>query len=272
MTTRVRYPSIALALLAACVVQARDEAYLVTTVHSRSVNGYQRSRAADGGFKPEYFAIANGGPLAGTTLETRMEEVGFPRLAGVLGQYLATQNYFLAPNEASADLLLVVYWGATGQAYTTLDTSLRVAMTGTNGEDIQLLQALRDRVIAEQAQLLGYAEELHKHDDIRRSMSQTSSRFDELWFEVAEPRFYVIVAAYDFRETVRNKNKKLLWLTRVSIRSPGNSFGKEFSPMLAKAARYFGQDLGLLRREQLEARVEIGEMEVLGVAPEPSKE
>jgi len=268
MTTGVRCCTIALALLGACAARASEESSLLTAVHARTVGGYQRPRAPDGGFKREYYALANGGALPGTTLEQRMEHVGFPQLAGVLGQYLATQNYFLAPNEASADLLLVVHWGATGQTSSTIDTNLHLAMSSGSGsaEDIQILQQMRDRVTAEHAQLLGYAEEMHAQDDYRRFVTG-SNRYNDLRSEVEEPRYYLVVSAYDFRETVRKKNRKLLWVTRVSIRSPGNSFAGEFSEMIAKAARHFGRDVGLLRRDELEARVEIGEMEVLGVAP-----
>jgi hypothetical protein len=60
-----------------------------------------------------------------------------------------------------------------------------------------------------------------------------------------------------------------LWQTRVSVRSPGNSFDQSFSPMLKSASRFFGQDSGrLVRSDETKGTVEMGDLKFLGEAKE----
>ena len=57
-------------------------------------------------------------------------------------------------------------------------------------------------------------------------------------------------------------------MTRVSVRTPGNSFDESVTAMLKNASHYFGRDSGkLVRGEELRGRVELGELKYLGIAP-----
>ena len=235
--------------ITAATFAAREESFLVTSVHSRTIDGYQRPRTDTGEFKPEYYAISNGGAVAGSWQDNAVDKVPFSSLAKPLGELLARQNYHLAKDKDSADLLLVVHWGAT--------------MTADRAPS----QQLREMLTAENARMLGYTEIIERHKELRAVGSGASS-YLELDQEIVKPRYYLVVSAYDFRSTALEGKRRLLWITRVSIRSAGNSFAREFSGMLAKAAPYFGQNTErLLRQDEITTRVEIGELQVIGSTP-----
>lgn len=59
-----------------------------------------------------------------------------------------------------------------------------------------------------------------------------------------QDRLYLMIAALDAMALV-NKEKKLLWRTRISIESLRNSLPESLSVMLASAAPYFGRDTEL---------------------------
>lgn len=124
------------------------------------------------------------------------------------------------------------------------------------------------------AQLLGYVREINGRFDSPSRFAGAGSYYDDLISDIESARYYVIIAAYDFRAAARRQERKLLWVTRVSIQAQGNKFNESLQEMLANASRYFGQDSGHLIRRYQEGSVNIGELKVLGVEPDspPPKE
>lgn len=268
-----------------------------TAVFSRVSNEYRRERLPDGLFKPEYFAIANGGMVPGTSRDETVDRVTYPQIAGLVLPQLARQGYHYAKAAGQATLLLVLHWGNTipynninyqqslvpaGQAVSQLQ---QLKNGGAVGADLdaasaQLEQALmsvnmenlvRDQFVAPNARLLGYIEDINESNDIRR-FAGGGQRYTDLMADVEEPRYYVIISAYDFREATEHGRQKLLWVTRVSVRTPGNSFDDSVAAMLKNASHYFGQDSGrLIRGEEIKGRVELGDLKFLGEAKEPEK-
>jgi hypothetical protein len=278
---------------------------LVTSVHSKTVNGYQRHKQPDGSFKPEYYALSNGGAVTGTTRDDSIERLAFPQLAQVLGQHLAAKNYFLAKDAKSASLLIVVYWGRTapfvdmnsnlaidqlssavtafnhdtqtGAAPTLEDVAARDSRKFKAFDDmwaslatLDFFNGVRQRASQDNAVLLGYIDEMNRVNDVRR-LSAGNDYYLELRDDIEESRYYLVILAYDFRDMVDRKHRKLLWGTRVSIRAQHHAFDRDFAAMLAKASRHLGQDSGgLLRNYDPKGRVDIGEMEVIGIGPSPT--
>jgi hypothetical protein len=279
-----------------------------SAVFAWAAKDYQRQIQPSGRPAREYYAISNGGVMPGTVFDRSVAAVEFPEVAGVLAQHLGRQNYFLAPNASSADLLLVVHWGTT---VPFADTNERFAMDqlasamgqmnvahppgrfggalpsgqpgiGPDGSprnpidsgslllELQMFQSMRQRALLPTAQLLGYVSAVDEANDLRRYF--TNSTFNELIAEVSDPRYYIIVSAYDFRKTVHEQKAKLLWQTRISITSRGLRFRDHFGDMLASGVRYYGKDMKkqLIRRNLRDVRVDIGEATVVGVAgPSP---
>lgn len=290
--------------VAAC--GAADNA-ITTAVYSQVGNGYSRVKQPNGRFAPEYYAIANGGMLPGTTRDQTVDRLSYPQVAGLVAEFLGRQNYFLAKDKSQARLLLVLHWGATipfadatyaaavnqsaesmtrmkelgggpgavpdagaGPFGTTEGAAARSAEADFEQQMMLLLQEndRRDRANEHNARLLGYLREINEHNGIQR-WAGGGHYFDDLRADLEEKRYYVVISAYDFREATERQKLKLLWVTRVSVRSPGHSFDGQLAAMLASAHRYFGQDSGrLVRQYTPDGRVEIGETEVIGIAPD----
>jgi hypothetical protein len=83
-----------------------------------------------------------------------------------------------------------------------------------------------------------------------------------LFDDLEEPRYYVVVKAYEFRAAVETRESKLLWITRMSVRAKGRDFDESVRPMISRAAHYFGRPTDRLIRDY-NVKVEMGEALVL---------
>jgi len=132
----------------------------------------------------------------------------------------------------------------------------------------------RDRANERNARLLGYLREINENNGIQR-WAGGGDYFNDLRADIEEPRYYVVISAYDFRKTVEQKEAKLLWVTRVSVRAPGNDFADSIDAMIRSASKQFGRDSGRLLRqyEDRKGSVEVGEATVVGtISDEAVKE
>ena len=291
MKQAIRLMICGLALLASALPAAETVA---TVVYSRVGKGYQREHLADGAFKPEHYALANGGRIAGTSSDNTIDRVTYPEVAEIAARLLAQQNYHYAQSREQAKLLLVLNWGAT-LSYNNVNYSRAVqelskivtllneskmyqesARTDSDMGDVDVMtdqllmlrmeNRARDAINLPNAQLLGYLDAINDADGIQR-WAGGGDRYNDLIADIEEPRYYIVITAYDFPELLKGGKKRLLWQTRVSVRSPGNSFDDSLVPMLKSASKYFGRDSGkLVRGEEEKARVELGELKFLGEA------
>ena len=129
---------------------------------------------------------------------------------------------------------------------------------------MQAERADQSRRDEQTAKVLGYTDELARNNDMARFAG--SDRFNVLINEVQEPRYYVVVTAYDFDEITNQKKKKRKpdpeWITRFSIRTRGNDFMDRIDDMAMRAGNYFGRESGRLIRQRT-GEVEIGDMQVI---------
>lgn len=292
---------------------------VATAVYARVGNGYQREALQGGAFKPEYYALSNGGRVFGTAADETVDRVTYPEVAAIAMRLLARQNYYYAQSKEQAKLLIVLQWGNTiapnqtnysqsvgsaAAAYADLVAvtgpqgpgSVGVGMTsggvvgigdGGNADPgaadafesalIRLFSEnrARDQINELNSKVLGYFDELNESNDIRR-WAGGGDRYNDLIADVEETRYFMVISAYDFPELERSGKKKLLWQTRVSVRSPGNTFDNTVAAMLKSASKHFGQDnRRLIRDEETKGTVEMRDLEFLGEAKEgkqpPSK-
>ena len=142
------------------------------------------------------------------------------------------------------------------------DSALQQSLVIANSANRQ-----RDRQDTENASILGYVHEMKRVEGFQMSAALRQRRQDIL-DEVEESRYYVVLMAYDFQELLKNKQKKLLWETRFSIRQRRNDFSKELAAMVESAARYFGENsYGLKRKSLREEHVNLGELKIIRVEP-----
>lgn len=274
------------------LLQAADDT-VSTAVFSRVSKEYQRERLHDGTFKPEYYALGNGGMVAGTDRDKSVEAVPYPEVAALVMEQLARRNYFYAQKAEQATLLIVIHWGNTrpfndinlkqsmgdaSRAFSTLQqlklgNASQADLDSANAELEQLLMQVQmqrmvlNTYVAPNARLLGYIEDINDSNDIRRLTGVGEDRYRDMMADVEESRYYVIVSAYDFPELLKHGKQRLLWVTRVSVRGPGNRFDESVAAMLKNASAYFGRESGkLIRGEELRGRVELGDLKFLGEA------
>lgn len=137
---------------------------------------------------------------------------------------------------------------------------------------LHMFNRQREEANAWNARILGYMDEINRRNGPAR-WAGGGSHYDDLIADIEEPRYYVILTAYDVAQTNREGRPKLQWVTRISIRAQGNRFGDKLVAMLAAGARYYGKDSGqLIRRYERTPRVEIGEATVVGVVPGAPRE
>ena len=295
-----------LLLLAVTTAQATNER-IITAVYSHTYNGYQRSKAADGTFPREYYALANGSYLPGVGADASIDKVKFPQIAGLTAQLLAAHNYLLAPDAKQAQLLLVITWGKTiplndgvfhdhqeafGNAMNRVAQAKGApagrfnAMTGPaspqsfaeNDEaeaalvQLNMANDMRRKANEYNAQLLGYVDEINQREGPAR-FAGAGTAFDDLNEDIENERYFFVVSAYDFPTAVKTGQRKLLWATRVSVQAQGNKFNETAAYLLAKASKYFGQDSGrLIRQYDPEGKVRLGELQIVGIVPDPRKQ
>jgi len=291
--------------LASAEMQAAKDS-IVTAVYSKTVNGYKRQLDADGSPKPEYYAIANGKYMQGALKDASIDEVKFPTIAGTVAKFLAKQNYHLANDMQSADLLLMISWGTTipfndGQYRNHLDrfsnaqnlanttAAAAAANPGMTIEGIQspqfavaqaaqsaleqelmtmaMFEDMRMDANEQNARLLGYIEEINHRNNPSR-FGGAGSAYDDLISDIENERYFVIIAAYDFQVALKEGKSKPLWVTRVSIQKYGNKFDKALATMISRASDHFGNQSGRLVRQYHQGEVTFGELKVISVVGE----
>ncbi len=286
-----------------------NEKPLPVIYYSRAAPGYERPRGPDGKPQVEHYALSYGGRVDGTTWSEGMSKENFPKIAGVVAEQLAKQNYFYAQDAKSADLLLVIHWGQTipfnqgnftdqvnnlGVALTNLQAAQNVApppvpnspeaAAGASEQaaaqqlDVQLAAAqlesslvgmdmenrVRDRRGEEIARVIGYVDEMRRMSDLGGFVGE--DRFTTLRNEVENPRYYIVLTAYDFKQATQKGKRNVLWTSRISIDTRGNNFMDRMEQMVTRAANSFGQNTNRLVRERT-GEVEIGDAIVVGTEP-----
>jgi hypothetical protein len=130
-----------------------------------------------------------------------------------------------------------------------------------------MMNRSRNQMNARTAHLLGYMGTINKADGPQR-YAGGGDLYDDLVADIEEARYYIILSAYDFQKTVRQKSTKLQWVTRMSMRAPGNSFADKAASMIAYSSSRFGQNTeGLERKLYPQYKVNLEDIRFLGEAP-----
>jgi hypothetical protein len=275
-------------------LQAAGEASIAASATAGS--DYVRPTDAKGTPQPETYVFSEGKYFEGATVDRGLAKTTFADVTKILAGNLAKQNYFPATDVKSAQLLIMVHWGTTTiyddpqkdfnqQMLTDATASYNSAIASSGTTDPTALnmalgaredaQASQRDAINRNAVLLGYARSLEKE---RRELIPTNSEI-LLSNELNEERYFVILFAYDNQARLKERKSRVLWITRLSVRSPGNNF-LEALPALAKAGSdVFGRQVDGLVRIKAPLRpgkVTLGETQFLGAvdskAPPPESE
>ncbi|HEY1764314.1 MAG TPA: hypothetical protein VGF85_05275, partial [Opitutaceae bacterium] len=195
---------------------------------------------------------------------------------------LATQQYLPARDPARTKLLIMVYWGTThvpvpanesnammvlqqaftdvqnGNAQAFAEDELTTAMALVQAENRQ-----RHQSDIENINMLGYDSWLRSTaGDLRGTAFEQRGR--DLYDEIEQSRYFVVLMAYDFQALSKEKKPVLLWETRFSIQQRHHDFDKDLPSMAQYASRYFGRDShGLVHDEIPLGQVDVGDVKTI---------
>ncbi len=250
-------------------------------VHSKIFNDYARTPSVLGGYQAETFAFANGGALLGHMRDRSVDDATFDQVVRHISPALTRQNYIAAANPEDTDLLIYVTWGATDgltmnrtATYGAMRDYLNTATDGGWYGDASVLEhgnRQRDASNLAHAALLGYREAMLDHKNLR-AWGVNGTVYDDLAADVEEPRYFVILTAFDFRAAWKDKKLIPLWSTRYNIATLGNHFTAALPSMSQFASRFFGRDSGgLVRRLSPVGKVNMKDVQILGAVETPAE-
>jgi hypothetical protein len=107
---------------------------LVVSVFAAASPDYRRTRDADGHWRAESYAFGEGGATLSDAKDNTIEKLGFLDVARAIAPALARENYTPCnPGDLRrADLLIMVYWGATrGTENTAHESAYQLAQEFT---------------------------------------------------------------------------------------------------------------------------------------------
>ena len=280
---------------------ATEDVEGITAVASKVSDGYVRTKMPDGSFQAESYSFGEGGRWAGEISDATIEKLHFIDVARVIAAPLAHQKYLPATDPDKTRLLIMVYWGTTAVPAPTSDSvaidQFQVAQDNLNKylvpstsdprKKIVVAGAAADAAIDQMSAatvMLNMENRQNDRTDFANALmlgydspgligtergnyvrgTALSMDRDDLYAEIRENRYFVVLMAYDFQLMWKNKKHRLLWETRFSISERHNAFDKALPAMAQYASRYFGQPTnGLVRTRFPEGRVDIGEPTVI---------
>jgi hypothetical protein len=272
-----------LLLLGTCLVTAPAEQRVEEeeiAVFAKVFNDYTREPSAVGGYKAETFAFANGGAVAGSLRDDSVDQASFNQIIQLISPALTRQNYVAATDPQDTDLLIYVNWGATSGLRGASELNDGTAQAAANLEAdwygnasvMDEANRRRDRSNFSNAALLGYSEAMAQHIDLR-AYGVHGTIYQDLVADVEEPRYFVILTAFDFKTAWASKQLVPLWSIRYNIAAQGNHFTAALPSMSLFASRFFGRESGgLIRRLNPTGKVEMGDVQILGETAVPDRE
>jgi hypothetical protein len=254
-------------------------------ISSTAAPDYVRPLDGNGKTLPETYIFMEGKYMGGAAADASERKVTFTDITQLLAVSLTKQNYFPTKDAAAANLLIRIYWGTTliyedpqrDQNIAAVNAALsgmqQAVADGGVADPGEMKSALAQQDVAQggvegamarNAALLGYRRSLDKEG--RRMVASIEEQ--TMRMELSEDRYFVVLMAYDYQYMKKEKKPKLLWVTRLSMRGPGNNFLEAFPALTMAGAQVYGQDLVGMKRVKVSelpsGNVKLGELQVLG--------
>ena len=247
-------------------------------VRAEARKEYILTRALDESAKIQTYHMIKGNYFGGNVDDPGLEETTFPEVAEHISFNLRRQKYYPEEDPAAGDLLIMVHYGASFyedelQYRNEFDLDYYLSSVSTTWGDIYdynlsgkanpnfyglVLPSERGYVIGScvRAKILGMYEVFSSTaNDYEAHIQSGLAR---------EGRYFFVLTAFDL-PLLRKGEKKVMWSTRYSIRSIGQSYQQAIKELNIVAGHYFGKNMkGLIsKRATDKSIVEFGEIEVL---------
>lgn len=254
--------SVCAGLILATVTVCRGDNFV--TVFTSATPAYLKKRADKGSNKVETYIFMPGRFLESSIRDHSVERAKFVDVAKALVPGLHNSSYVPAKSVTEADLLLVVHWGVTKgnggnslldmrdpqdvydlrQTYTDLHTAevnavlqeggpgssvtpsmiLATGLSRQYQDDLQFQQVEKETKTSPYgttfAELLGFSAEFAK-DERRPVASEMAKTLASL---LEKDRYFLVIMAYDWQHWLKERKMVRVWVSRLSIPSPGVNF------------------------------------------------
>ncbi len=261
MTHPRRLVLLGFALAFASVLRAEKLVTVLSTVAPAYARRHSTPASAE---KPETYIFVRGRQII-PQAEKSIAKTDFTTIASTLAIDLTPPRFAPADNIETADLVLMVSWGATqehddgrslllydpdklrqaseaietARAAEEADASLATRVMGATAAaeanyktELQISQSLFSddgMQAASNADLLGFRAAMGGDSDLAESLRAMAN----------ESRYFVIITAFD-AVALREGRKVRLWTTRMSLRAAGSNFPQALSRMSGVAAHFHG--------------------------------
>ena len=247
-------------------------------VRAEARKEYTLLRALDETAKVQTYHLIRGNYFGGNVDDPGLEETTFPEIAEHISFNLKRQKYFPEKDPAAGDLLIMVHYGASFyedelRYRNEFDLNYYLSSVSTAWGEIYDYNLSGKAIPEFNGLVLPSQRNYVKGQYIRAKIlgmyevfSATANDYEaHIQSELArEGRYFFVLTAFDL-PLLRKGEKKVLWTTRYSIRSIGQSYEQAIKELNIVAGQYFGKNLrGLIsKRATDKSLVEFGEIEVL---------
>ncbi len=237
---------------------------------------FRQNRAKDDK-RIQSYHLVEGKFFGGDIADSSLDEVTFEEIADQLALNLKRQNFVPAETNDVGDLLILVNYGASRflgdrDRYGFIFSDILPPVVKPSGEVYDY--PLTKQAIPKFWGTILPSERMGVKEQYFRSMvlgfegvysSKVTSYEAYIQRQLAgEGRYFIYVSAFDL-PLLRKGEKKILWTTRYSIRSIGQSFEEAIKQLNTVAGHYFGKhfDHIINKRSTDPSLVEVGEIEVI---------
>jgi hypothetical protein len=98
--------------------------------------------------------------------------------------------------------------------------------------------------------------------------------YEDARSHMSDERYFLILSAYDYAASKKERKKVVLWRTRMSVVMNPTTFAESLAPMVVAGTPFFGRDSDVAREVDLsikEGHVKVGEAEVIEMDAHQSK-
>jgi hypothetical protein len=253
---------------------------------------FVKARALDPSKKIQTYQFMKGNTHVGLTSDPSMREIPFEGILQDLALNLQKQGFYMHKDRSQGDLLIMVHYGVTDveisyeemMGYNTeeeMGLTDEVFSAGADGGALDfatmdtLTQASFNMGSSANGATANKNSQYYKAQllGMERAYSDKISSTEEYELKsmLDEERYFIVLMAYDY-PSFKKGEAKLMWSTRYSIRSLGQSFEEAIQDLNFIASDYFGKNIQGLTKQRAtdDSRVEMGEIEVISQEPESS--
>ncbi len=247
-------------------------------VRAEARKEYTLARAQDEAQKVQTYHLIKGKYFGGNVADLSLDEATFEEVAEHIGLNLKRQNYYPAEDSAAGDLLIMAHYGASRYISGSgdndgFDLNDYFPPVVTASGEIYEYELSRNAIPEFYGTVMPSQRAAVKARYVRTKLLGMDGVFSanttdyEAFVQQElsnEGRYFIILTAFDL-PLLRKGEKKVLWTTRYSIRTIGQSYDQAIEDLNLVAGNFFGKNLkGLIsKRATDKSIVEFGKIEVI---------